>query len=165
MRLLSYMSHAWKRHDWLASTKGPYELFHCRNHLVCAANYGLDHYDIALYTLLSVEMTKITWPLVIQCATTWPLLLWGSIKPIAFHLSNWAASSVSHPKVWHKKKGNNKALQMCWCPLTSLCLTGLAEGVCSGPSHRGRLGSTQCTHSSSASSLSPKILSPTLSQG
>jgi hypothetical protein len=40
----SSLFHAWRHHDWLAGTKGPYEFESCHHqiHFACAAHY--DHY-------------------------------------------------------------------------------------------------------------------------
>lgn len=67
-------------------------------------------------------------------------------------------------KVCNKEKVN-KVLQVCWYPLTILHLTGLAKGMSFGPSHCRGLGFTQHSHTSTAISLSFKILSSTLNQG
>ena len=66
-------------------------------------------------------------------------------------------------KVCNKEKFN-KVLQVCWCSLTILHLTGLAKGTSFGSSHCEGLGITQHSHTSIAISLSFKILSSTLNQ-
>lgn len=79
--------------------------------------------DITL-SMLPITVTTITVPLVIRCYHL-ACYLGDQLNP--FHWTHATDSSISDPKIWHRKKGKNKAPQLCWCTSTILSLTGLVK--------------------------------------
>lgn len=74
---------------------------------------GLHNSNYYTSAIVSITVSTLTLPLVIQCYHL-GLLLWG--PGISFLQLR---SSTSNPKGQYKEKGDNKVLQMYWCPSDS----------------------------------------------
>ena len=99
--MFSYSESVWKRQ----TVKFPSKFWH----FACADHYGLGHYrHYFVYAVYYENYAHFAFGN--SLLPPGPRHLQAQSNPL--HLS----TNISNSKVWHKEKGNNKALQMCWCP-------------------------------------------------
>lgn len=122
--IVSFLSISFLETPWLVSQYWrPQESCHCKIHFTCDSSTGQATAGTALSTLPShLAFGDLVLP---------PGLCY-SWACQANHIEFiWLSSSISNPEVRHKEKGDNKCLQMCWCP-SRFCLMTLVKGVSSG---------------------------------